>query len=530
MFVRRKPNKTGTVSVHVISKHSRKYRMMRSFGVGRTEQELVRLEEHARQFIIQQQGFVGELFADEDDVRLEDFLSTINNSEIQVIGPELIFGQLYDKIGYGEIKSDLFRHLVVSRLFSPGSKLKTIDYLERYQGITYTSDKIYRFLDTLCKQENQSEKKRIKEQETTPPSDIKETIEQITFAHTKRVLRGKITVVFYDMTTLYFESSDEDDLRKTGFSKDGKHQCPQIFLGLLLAGGGNPIGYEIFEGNIFEGHTLIPVLQNVEKKYSLGKPVIVADAGLLSSDNCKSLEKGGYKYILGARVKKSKDVLKEKIISLKLQNDQVATIKQPDGTRLIVSMSDNRAKRDRYNREKGLEKLRKRIESGKLNKSNINNRGYNKYLKLEGEIKISIDEEKFIADAAWDGIKGYVTNTKLSAQKVIDNYNNLWYIERAFRMNKTDLRIRPIYHYLRNRIEGHICICFTAYTILLEMERMLRHAKSKITIKRAQELAKTMYQLKYRLPISRFTKIKILGMDSEQQELYDIVTRWVNRK
>jgi len=97
--------------------------------------------------------------------------------------------------------------------------------------------------------------------------------------------------------------------------------------------------------------------------------------------------------------------LKAKIISLKLQNDQVATIKQPDGTRLIVSMSDNRAKRDRYNREKGLEKLRKRIESGKLNKSNINNRGYNKYLKLEGEIKISIDEEKFIADAAWDGIK-----------------------------------------------------------------------------------------------------------------------------
>ena len=99
MFVRRKPNKTGTISVQVISKQSGKYRMVRSFGVGRTEQELVRLEEHARQFIIQQQGFVGELFADEDDVRLEDFLSTINNSEIQVIGPEVIFGKLYDKIG-----------------------------------------------------------------------------------------------------------------------------------------------------------------------------------------------------------------------------------------------------------------------------------------------------------------------------------------------------------------------------------------------------------------------------------------------
>ena len=130
----------------------------------------------------------------------------------------------------------------------------------------------------------------------------------------------------------------------------------------------------------------------------------------------------------------------------------------------------------------------------------------------------------------WDGIKGYITNTKLPVKKVIESYGNLWYIERAFRMNKTDLRIRPIYHHLRNRIEGHICICFTAYTILLEMERMLKHAKSEITVKRAQELTKTMYQITYRLPKSRLSKSKILGMDSEQQELYDMVIRWTNRK
>ena len=169
-------------------------------------------------------------------------------------------------------------------------------------------------------------------------------------------------------------------------------------------------------------------------------------------------------------------------------------------------------------------------KSGKLTKSNINNRGYNKYLKFEGELKITIDEEKFLADAAWDGIKGYVTNTRLTAKKVVEHYGNLWYIERAFRMNKTDLRIRPIYHHLRNRIEGHICICFIAYTILLEMERMLKHAKSKITLKRAQELTKTMYQLVYRLPKSRLTKTKILKMDNNQQELYDMTIHWSKRK
>ena len=530
MYVRRKRNITGTVSVQVISKHTGKYKVMQSFGTGWTEQEIVRLEEHAQQFIIEQQGFVGELFPDEDDIRYEYFLSTIHNTHVQVVGPELIFGRLYDKIGYGKIKQDMFRHLVISRLFNPGSKLKTIDYLERYLGINCPKNKIYRFLDMLCKKVNKSEKTKIEEIEKEKESDIKQTVEAIAFEHTKRVLRGKITVAFYDMTTLYFEASDEDDLRKTGFSKDGKHQCPQIFLGLLTANGGNPLGYEIFEGNIFEGHTFIPVMQKIEKKYSLGKPIVVADAGLLSEKNRKALENSGYTYILGARVKNMKENMKEKVLSFKLQNNEAKIIKQDDGTRLVVSMTDKRAKKDKHNREKGLEKLKKRVQSGKLTKTNINNRGYNKYLKLEGEVKVSIDEDKFLTDAVWDGIKGYITNTHLSAKKVIERYGDLWYIERAFRMNKTDLRIRPIYHYLRNRIEGHICICFTAYSILLEMERMLKHSKSQITLKRAQELTKTMYQLTYRLPNSHLTKTKILGMDREQKELYNLVIKWSKKK
>ena len=523
MYVRRKLNKTGTSSVQVISKHAGSYRVMRSFGTGRTEHELARLEELARQFINEQKGFVGELFSSDDDARLDDFVSSISNAQIQVIGPELIFGSLYDKIGYGEINSDMLRHLVISRLFSPGSKLKTIDYLERYQGVAYPIDKIYRFLDSLCHRAGESNPH-------APEAGIKAKIEQITFKHTKHVLRGKIAVVFYDMTTLYFEASEEDDLRKAGFSKDGKHQCPQIFLGLLTASGGHPIGYEIFEGNIFEGHAFIPALQNIERKFSLGKPVVVADSGLLSESNRKSLECGGYRYILGARIKSAKEALKEKILSLNLRDSEAKAIKQPDGARLVVSMSGKRAAKDRRNREKGLARLQKLIKSGKLTKASINNRGYNKFLKLEGEIKVAIDEGMLAADALWDGLKGYVTNTNLSAKKVIENYSSLWYIERAFRMNKTDLRIRPIYHHLRNRIEGHVCICFTAYAVLLEMERMLKHGKSQITVSKAQEITKTMYRLIYRLPKSRTTKAKILQMNELQQELYDMIRRWTGIK
>ena len=109
------------------------------------------------------------------------------------------------------------------------------------------------------------------------------------------------------------------------------------------------------------------------------------------------------------------------------------------------------------------------MRSGKLSKEHINNRGYNKYLKLSGEVNITIDYEKYEADSVWDGLKGYVTNTSLSRKKVIENYSQLWQIEKAFRISKTDLRIRPIYHRLKNRIEAHICICFTAYTIYKEL-------------------------------------------------------------
>ena len=148
---------------------------------------------------------------------------------------------------------------------------------------------------------------------------------------------------------------------------------------------------------------------------------------------------------------------------------------------------------------------------------------------MEGEVSISIDMDKYIADAAWDGIKGYITNTALCEKVVLENYQKLWYIERAFRMNKSDLMIRPIYHRLKNRIDGHICICFTAYTIMLELERLLQAAKSEITINKAQELTKNMYQLTYQLPNTKKIVTKILNMDQQQEELYRMVREWVEK-
>lgn len=208
-----------------------------------------------------------------------------------------------------------------------------------------------------------------------------------------------------------------------------------------------------------------------------------------------------------------------------MKNGQILSIKKANNTRLIVSYANNRAAKDLHNRERGLKRLEKQIKAGKLTKSNINNKGYNKYLKMQGEINIEIDYAKFENDSKWDGLKGYVTNAKLKDKAVIENYKNLWHIEKAFRMSKTDLRIRPIYHRLRNRIEAHICLSFTAYCIYKELERILKLEKAEISVKKAAELTHNMYEINYTLPDSKHTKSNLLKMDEQQSKLYQIIQK-----
>ena len=505
MFIRKKKNTSGSISVQIISKSTGKYKVVKSIGCGRNEQEVEKLTYLAKQEI-ERLSNQPKLFISENDTVVEQVFSTLSNASIRTVGPEIIFGKIYDNIGFKAIKEELFRHLVIARLAFPLSKLKTIDYLYRFQGVMLDIDAVYRFLDKLN-------------------NKLKDQVEQIAFTHTLKVLQGNISIVFYDMTTIYFEASDEDDLRKTGFSKDGKHQNPQIYLGLLVGLGGYAIGYDIFEGNIYEGHTLIPFIEKISKKFNLNKPVVVADAGLLSNDNIKALEEKDYEYIIGARLKNESEKIKKQILKEQFGDGQMMKIKKQDNIRIIVTYAANRAVKDEYKRKRGLQRLEKQIKAGKLTKSNINNRGYNKYLKLKGDVSIEIDYEKFNNDKSWDGLKGYITNAKLNDKQIVENYKNLWYIEKAFRMSKTDLRIRPIYHRLKHRIEAHICISFTAYCIYKELERVLYKEKSTLSLKKSAELTHNMYLIIYTLPESKHTKSRLLKMDDKQAELYQIIMK-----
>lgn len=505
MFIRKKPNASGSTSVQVVQKVKGKYKVVKTVGCATVQHKIENLVNLGKQEI-ENLSHQHQLFESESDAAVDKVFDALQNASIRTLGPEIIFGKIYDTIGFGAINEPMFRHLVISRIAFPLSKLKTVDYLFRYQGESLNVDAVYRFLDKLN-------------------NKLKTQVENIAFAHTKKVLNGNVRVVFYDMTTLYFEASDEDDLRKTGFSKDGKHQNPQIFIGLLVGIGGYAIGYDIFEGNTYEGHTLIPFLENMSTKFSLGKPVVIADSGLLSKSNITALEDNGYEYILGARIKNEKASLKSQILATAFSDGMAQSFTKANHQRLIVHYSSARARKDGYNRKRGLKRLENKVNKGRLTKANINNRGYNKYLKMEGDVTIDIDYEKFEQDAVWDGLKGFITNTKLTDKEVLGNYNNLWHIEKAFRMSKTDLRLRPIYHRLKHRIEAHICISFTAYSIYKELERVLYEEKSTLSLKKAAELTHTMYQITYTLPESKHTKSKLLKMDPDQEELYQIINK-----
>lgn len=499
MYFRKKKNRSGAISVQIIDKSSGKYKLLKTIGSSSDTAIIEDLVTQAQTFIRTHGGQTELDFILGDD---QQYFQSIyqNIQQVQLLGPELILGKLFNEIGFNAIKDDLFKQLVIARLVYPVSKLKTIDYLQKYKGISIQANDIYRYLDKLHS------------------TQIKQ-IQQISFNHTLQLLNNQLSVVFYDVTTIYFEAADEDDLRKAGFSKDGKHSQPQILLGLLVSENGYPLDYEIFEGNKFEGHTMLPVIEAFKTKYKMQQLIVVADAGLMSNKNLKELVNQQYDFIIGAKIKNETQAIQAQITSCKLKDGQSTEIKKNATQRIIISYSTARALNDAHNRNKGLERLKKQLAGGKLTKAHINNKGYNKYLKLEGEIKVAIDQDKFMDDAKWDGLKGYITNTALKKEIVLDYYRQLWQIEKTFRITKTDLKIRPIFHYKKRRIEAHICIAFVACKLYKELERQLKIKQSNLSAEKAIDILKTIYGLTIQLPQSKEIKLMLLDKTNEQKAI-----------
>lgn len=303
MFLRKKPNKSGSVSIQVIEKQGRSNKVIETIGCSSDSFEIDQLWLRGKEYIAQRIGQQTlPLFKGDAN---QWFASVISNiQKIELIGPELILGNIFKQIGFDSISDPLFKHLVLSRVINPSSKLKTTRDIERYYGVHYKVDTIYRFMDKLS-------------------LSLKETVQQISYTHTLGIFDGVMSMVFYDVTTIYFEAEKEDELRISGFSKDGKHQHPQILLGLLVSIDGYPLAYDIFPGNTYEGHTMLPVLDHFKKKFKLKKLIIVADAGLLTNTNIVDLIAKGYEFVLGARIKTESNRIKKRILLLNSKMDNI---------------------------------------------------------------------------------------------------------------------------------------------------------------------------------------------------------------
>ncbi len=375
----------------------------------------------------------------------------------RVTGFHRVFGRVYDIVGF---PNNLLRDLVVARIAYPKSKLATVRYLNNVLGIRLKKDQVYRFLDTLDKNE----------------------LTKTAFSFVSTRHPQSLSLVFYDVTTLYFETDTEDKLRQKGYSKDHRSDTPQILIGLFVDINGYPFDFEYFEGKTFEGHTLPKMINLLTQKITFKKLTVVADAGMLSKDNLDYLERKKIGYIVGARLKNLPERLKENIISHNYQHRHIHETTYQD-KKIVVEYSEKRAKKDQANRDRQIQKLKQKLQKQQtvIRKS--------KYLKTRGGNQIiGIDQAKIRKDSFYDGLKGYLTNATnyLSTKQIINHYRNLWQIERAFRMSKHDLRERPIYHSKPARIKSHLLLCFVSLLVMKESETILQ-AKG-YSIKRAIEL------------------------------------------
>lgn len=501
MFVRKKRNRSGTTSIVVVDKRNGVYREIKTIGVSNNVSEIEAFWLEGKKWI---SNYLGErdIFVEyerevEEQVVTSRLISNIEN--VLLNGELLILNRVFEKTGFNAIENDIFRQLVIARLSRPMSKSATVEYLKSHFGEDAQLHRIYRYLDKLH-------------------STQQEKIQQISVEHTKKILKGKIGLMFYDVTSLYFETDNSDELRAMGFSKDGKHNQPQVLLGLLVSKDGYPLSYSVFNGGQYEGYTMLPVIDDFVHRFKLDDFIVVSDAGLLNEKNIALLESGGYKYIIGARIRNESSSIKQWILSLSLQDGEFKEIKKGNA-RLIIGYSQKRAKKDWHNREKGVKRLEKAYRTGLLKKENINKRGYNKFLEISDDVKVSICQDKIKQDEKWDGLKGYVTNTELQAQEVYAQYSGLWSVERAFRVTKGTLEMRPMFHFTPKRIEAHVCICFVAYKLYKELERILKLTGINMSIDKVLGIAKTITTLHIRLPVSGNSMTKTLFLTKSHKSI-----------
>lgn len=490
-------------------------------------------EEIEKQIEKSKENIKRDIYSDDDYVvNIKDLVE----EDRVITGIHDIYGKMFDELDLKNIfvnparnKSSVeyFRNIVLARIAKPDSKSRSVHMLEENFGVSLDLDSVYRMMDKI-------DDKSI------------EKLNSIAYSETKKLFDDKIDVIYFDATTIYFESFTEDigddAIRKNGYSKDLKFNQPQVVLALMVTKEGLPIGYELFSGDTFDGHTLIPSLKILRDKYNVDNVVYVADSGMFNNDNLKELEmleEYNFNYIVGARIKNMQKNIKEQILNknnYKELNSEIsiANITLDNGRKLVVTYSLKRARKDKADREKAIKKLKDKLEKNISVKSQLSNQGYKKYLQLKSnneestcDLSIALNEDKIYEDSLWDGLKGLIVNknSTLSNDEILTQYNNLWQVEESFRITKHDLKIRPVYHWKPSRVKAHIAISFASLLIVRHLEYRIKLQYKKLSPKVIRELLLNIQtsivydktkKIKYAIP----SKIKL-----ETKKIYKLMDK-----
>jgi transposase len=382
---------------------------------------------------------------------------------------EKIMNKIISKTKVQFSLNDSVFHMVIQHLLEPCSKLKTYEKQQDYLGIKEVElNSLYRSLDLLA--------------------ENKEKIEEDIYFKNRNLFNMEIDVAYYDVTTFYFESVKQDSIKEFGYSKDCKFNQVQVVMGLFVDCEGRPIGYELFRGNIFDGKTLEKSLKILKERFKIRRVIIVADRGINSKNNLLKLKTLGYGYIVASRLKSmSKEIINEALeekgytevsdegFKYKVINYNNIINGEEHSERLIITYSEKRAKKDRADRNRLLQKTAKLLKyPSKIEASN--KRGGKKYIKLTGNKKWELDRKAIETSQRFDGYYAIQTSEmKVSPKEILQKHHGLWKIEESFRIMKSNLEVRPIFHWTEKRIRGHFVLCFLAFLLERELEFRLKN-------------------------------------------------------
>lgn len=374
--------------------------------------------------------------------------------------------------------------MLIERLHDPCSKRANYFNQSEYLGIeTVELQWLYRSLDYLA--------------------ENNQYIQNSIYKNSFDLFNQTLDVVFYDVTTLYFESEAEQEgtLRQKGFSKDGKIGSTQILFGLLIDKHKQPIGYQIYSGDTYEGHTFKYAIGKLKQQYNINHIIVVADRGMLNKHNIELTEKeNGYEFIIGERLKTLPSHVQQPLLDMKNYKQEWIhpqdktiriqyTVIEHEGRNIISTYSQTRAKKDKMDREKKLQTAEYLIK----NPGQLKKKAHHYFLSSNTSHKYELNQERIKQSEKYDGILAISTNAKnLSVAEVLDNYRHLYQIEQTFRTFKSYLEIRPMFHWTDTRIQGHICLCYIAYALLNQMKLRLEKAKMKMTENQLRKLIDKM--------------------------------------